>query len=173
MFRYRPLFYIGMSIWQTPSFATNHYFTPECPKPPVHALSSSRRFYRFPFCLFIVSNYHLGDTLSIIDCKILRRKVNQNNANFTSKICIHNPWRITYGYSLFNAKPLRGHILATYPSGSAICSPVGTRQRSSGFNTIGCSIFARMSIPAELAVAYFGNSCFDLFTISTFITLRF
>ena len=62
-----------------------------------------------------------------------------------------------------NAKPLRGRICASYPLCNSINNPVGTNVLSKGFSSIGESIFALKSNPADNSVAYCGNSCLDWF----------
>jgi hypothetical protein len=49
-------------------------------------------------------------------------------------------------------------------------SPVGTRDRSSGANTMASAVFARKSIPALPAVSYCGNGNGDRLMIFTFKT---
>ena len=55
------------------------------------------------------------------------------------------------------AKPERGLICASYPSGKAMNSPVGMSLRSIGANVSGSSNEARKSIPALCIVAYSGS----------------
>ena len=134
------------------------------------AFRLSEHIYLLPYGLLMAGNYHLGDSFSVLNHKCFRRKIYEDNTDFTAVVCIDSTRRIQYRVFL-DSQTAAGTNLRLKPSRQSDVQTCRNRQRCNGSKAIGSERLARMSIPADNSVAYAGNGCFDLFIIRRSFTI--